>query len=501
MSIFMIETDSANSVSSSLDNLASQMENIAGNVEGYDTSCEDFDFAGAKSVLANSIKACATKIKNTRNVIESVVTSHTSFQNNNKFESSEEKAQREQQQRKVGTNNGGNNSGGNSGGYSGGSSSGGGGSYSGGGYTGGGSTGGGTVTQQQTPVTTAPTEAPTEAPTTPKTEKKTEITDYKIEKISHQVLDESKITADAKSIFDNVKYNDEGYAIYNGMMVIACAAGLGKVGDIIEIATKDGKTMKCIVGINDDSLKNEVSFITNDKWKEENSNNISEKLPEQIDKIYKVESEIQARIGENTFVWEKLDGKWNAVKTVGNLDEYVKKIEGKISQNANKEEFRDKCLSFAETHAYALYTGKMDDTAQKASTYPHSGAFTSFKTDSKEEALNKIYTEITSGRPVVVQVNGNKKGTSRHFVTVIGFNSNVTEASKLTEKDLLIIDSYDGKVERMDTENSRFLTTGKDTHKSYTGYYLRVLKPKDEKTNNENKKDNTNKTNNETVAV
>ena len=81
-----------------------------------------------------------------------------------------------------------------------------------------------------------------------------------------------------------------------------------------------------------------------------------------------------------------------------------------------------------------------------------------------------------SGRPVVLQVNGNKAGTSRHFVTVVGFKDVITDPTKLTEKDLLIIDSWDGKIERMDTSTSRFMTSGADCHKDYSGYRLRVLK-------------------------
>ena len=71
--------------------------------------------------------------------------------------------------------------------------------------------------------------------------------------------------------------------------------------------------------------------------------------------------------------------------------------------------------------------------------------------------------------------HGNKQGTSRHFVTVIGFKQGVSRDS-ITEDDLLILDSWDGKIERMDQENSRFMTSGKDCGKSYSGYRLRVLK-------------------------
>jgi hypothetical protein len=81
-----------------------------------------------------------------------------------------------------------------------------------------------------------------------------------------------------------------------------------------------------------------------------------------------------------------------------------------------------------------------------------------------------------NGRPMVLQVNGNKAGTSRHFVTVVGFKEGVTSAKDLKETDLLIIDSWDGKIERMDTETSRFMTSGAQCHKDYSGYRLRVLK-------------------------
>ena len=75
-----------------------------------------------------------------------------------------------------------------------------------------------------------------------------------------------------------------------------------------------------------------------------------------------------------------------------------------------------------------------------------------------------------------MQVNGNKAGTSRHFVTVVGIKSDVKSADQVQESDLLILDSWDCQLERMDTNTSRFMTTGKDTNKSYSGYYLRIMK-------------------------
>lgn len=49
----------------------------------------------------------------------------------------------------------------------------------------------------------------------------------------------------------------------------------------------------------------------------------------------------------------------------------------------------------------------------------------------------------------------------------------------MSETDLLIIDSYDGKLERMDKEGSRFMISGYDTGrkgaKAY-GYQVYILK-------------------------
>ena len=455
MTMFMIETDSATNTATQVNSLAEQLDNIASNVEGYSTDASEFDFSGPKGVLASSIKACATKMKNTSNFIESVVSSHQSFQEGVKFETAAEKAAREAAEKANNKNNSNNNS------YSGDSG------YSG--YRGGSSSSSGTP-ETVTPQETTPPE------TTPQLDpiKEVDITD-KIESVSTKDFTKEEFTDASKKIFDKAEYDEDGYAKYEDMYIIVCATALGVVGDVIEITTKDGKTIKCIVGANDDSLNGEIQFAVNDKWKEDNENNITKDLKDNIEKAVN-KTPGQPALGVYTKEYKTGDQKWTVVDTKTNLKDYEELIKGKISQNADKEKYSDKCLSFAETHAYTLYSGKTSDTADSASAYKHSGQFVSYKTDDKQEALNKIYTEISNGRPVVIQVNGNKAGTSRHFVTVVGFKDTVTDPSKLTEKDLLIIDSWDGKIERMDQTNSRFLTTGKDTHKNYSGYYLRVLK-------------------------
>ena len=121
-----------------------------------------------------------------------------------------------------------------------------------------------------------------------------------------------------------------------------------------------------------------------------------------------------------------------------------------------------------------MYKGTTTN-GSSAANYAHAAEFEDFMDDNKQVVLAKVYDEIMNGRPLVIQVNGNIAGTSRHFVTVVGFKKGVTK-STITEDDLLIMDSWDGKIERMDTENSRFMTSGADCHKDYSGYRLRVFK-------------------------
>ena len=181
--------------------------------------------------------------------------------------------------------------------------------------------------------------------------------------------------------------------------------------------------------------------------------------------------------GNGTTKLTALGGTWNVVKTKTSLEDYVKKVQqNKICQTNNTAKYGDYCLAFSYVHASNMKNGQVD-TAADAGNYKHSGEFYTYVNDNKQTVLNKVYDEINSGNPVILQVNGNSKGTVRHFVTVVGYKDSVTSGSTITEDDLLILDSWDGAVERMDTSSSRFMTTGKSCgKKDYTGYRLQVLK-------------------------
>ena len=174
---------------------------------------------------------------------------------------------------------------------------------------------------------------------------------------------------------------------------------------------------------------------------------------------------------------EALGGTWKVVNTKTSLTDYAKTVQqNKICQTNDTAKYGDYCLAFSYVHASNMKNGQVDSAAA-AGNYKHSGEFYTFVNDNKQVVLNKVYDEINKGNPVILQVNGNSKGTVRHFVTVVGYKDSVTSGSTITEKDLLILDSWDGQVERMDTSSSRFLTTGKSCgKKDYSGYRLQVMK-------------------------
>ena len=172
-----------------------------------------------------------------------------------------------------------------------------------------------------------------------------------------------------------------------------------------------------------------------------------------------------------------LDCNWKVVNTAYKVEDYYNHVQNNgICQDSDPGSFGDYCLAFAYIHSSNMKNGSSEDGAYNALNYAHAGEFETYITDDKSQMLSKVYEELNKGNPVILQVNGNTQGTSRHFVSVVGYKNTVTSAANLKETDLLILDSWDGELERMDTSGSRFLTTGASCGKDYSGYRLQVLK-------------------------
>lgn len=181
--------------------------------------------------------------------------------------------------------------------------------------------------------------------------------------------------------------------------------------------------------------------------------------------------------GNGTKTISALDDKWTVVNTKTSPEKYAESLQSRgVCQNSDTSKYGDKCLGFSDTHAWGLFTGNNSYTANDGCNYAGAANFKMYSNENKQSVLKVIYEEIKAGRPCILHVNGNKAGTSRHFVTVVGFREGC-HPDTMTEDDLLIIDSWDAKLERMDQSNSRFMTTGKACGKSdYTGWRVDIMR-------------------------
>ena len=185
---------------------------------------------------------------------------------------------------------------------------------------------------------------------------------------------------------------------------------------------------------------------------------------------------------------EALGGQFSMVNTRVSVLDYFKNVitNKKVYQTSGP--YGDQCLGFACTHAWGLYTN--DENISSSNCKNDCAAtnhFKSYTTNNEADFLSKVYNEVISGKPVVIQVSGNKSRGTRHYVSVVGINKNVKSAADLKTTDLLIIDSYDGKLEKIvpkgDKGLGRYVIKGTDTsnykngNKDYNyGYQLLYIR-------------------------
>lgn len=168
-----------------------------------------------------------------------------------------------------------------------------------------------------------------------------------------------------------------------------------------------------------------------------------------------------------------LNGNYKVIEPAVPVKSYLNIVSSnRIAQNNDSSVYGDKCLAFAYIHAYSLYSGDTSKRAKDSLSYVYASKFNGYENDDKSAVLANVYNELVQGKPVIIQVNGNKQGTSRHYVTVVGFKKDVTSARDIEESDLLIIDSWDSKLEPLGESGSRFMVTGAACHKKYSGYQM-----------------------------
>ena len=253
----------------------------------------------------------------------------------------------------------------------------------------------------------------------------------------------------------------------------------------IEVNANDNKGIAGYSYILDSKATEFMSFNT---YKvSESSKTVSVKIKDiagnqktiKCDTTIKEETTVQGRPSGSIEVIDTSE--YRLVSTKNDTIEFAKIVDSLNVAQDHPPGYPDYCLSFAYYHSYNLYNGTnlTSMTAAAASEYKYATKFQAFNNDNKQVVLAKLYELINAGQPVILHVNGNKAGTSRHYVTVVGYKNSVTSGSTIKETDLLILDSHDGKLERMDRESSRFMISGWDTgrkgDKGY-GYQLYILR-------------------------
>ena len=179
--------------------------------------------------------------------------------------------------------------------------------------------------------------------------------------------------------------------------------------------------------------------------------------------------------GDGTIDLQLLGNDYVIANTDASLMEYYKNVilNQNLFQSSDKA-YGDQCLGFSYNYAYGLYTNDRSisgKTCRNDTSYGN--YFKEFKTNDEREYLNKIYDEISAGRPVVVQVIGSRSKQTRHYVAAVGFNKNVKSASDLKSTDLLIMDVYDGQIKNVvpyGASSGRYIASGRQINKGRYNY-------------------------------
>lgn len=262
--MFKLDTDVVINVTDAISSLATKMADLSSNVLGYDTTCDDeFDFSESASMIAKNLNACSTKISNTANVLNNVISSHTDLQNSLKFNytGTEESVNDSSNESNGNTsysdfNNSNSYSGESSGNYSG--------VYS---YVSSSEhsrSSNGIKTNLASVTSVVSLTSNTSEISNKNNNNESILNALNTEAgVGYTCLDNSKIDDDTKKIIeDKDKISNDGiYSMYDGKYLISCDSSIGKIGDIIQFTKKDGTIIKCVVAKN--SSNDKINFILN----------------------------------------------------------------------------------------------------------------------------------------------------------------------------------------------------------------------------------------------
>ncbi len=113
------------------------------------------------------------------------------------------------------------------------------------------------------------------------------------------------------------------------------------------------------------------------------------------------------------------------------------------------------CLHLASFYACDMLSGRFSSRDRMTSNDRSYSAVkrmdSKVSSEEPEDVLAYLYQEALAGRPTVLQVSQEDSNVdgSRHFVTVVGFDSSVTCLEDLTPDKIFVLDCVDGKLQTL----------------------------------------------------
>lgn len=139
-----------------------------------------------------------------------------------------------------------------------------------------------------------------------------------------------------------------------------------------------------------------------------------------------------------------VDGvEYYVVNTAINPIDYAKHVKEKGLWQAYAN--GSKCLMVAQFYGQEMMYGNMSTFAEYESlSGSPSGNFNNSIKDSNLDVVKKgLYEILKDGYPAVIKTNQTSPGhlNSRHYVTAVGFTTDVTDPSQINENNILVIDN------------------------------------------------------------
>ena len=137
------------------------------------------------------------------------------------------------------------------------------------------------------------------------------------------------------------------------------------------------------------------------------------------------------------------------------------------------------CLGFCYYYQYCMVDNITDVSLSVAlSKYMTSNklSYGVLYYSSSNAMMARLYDLLNAGIPQILMVEAITHPGSRHFVAVVGYRASVNRREDLRPEDLLILDSYEGRIESMDPAidpvDTRVLFKQQDQ------YHLEIAKPR-----------------------